>query len=57
MKFLQLRFMRLLCDFMMDWYYFRHLPKDAKDRKMENVNAVREDIIELMKKEQRKEGL
>ena len=57
MNFLQLRFMRLMCDFMMDWYYMRHLPKDAKERKMENVNSVREDIVERLKKEQLKEGL
>lgn len=57
MKFIQLRFMRLMCDFMMDWYYFRHLPQEAKDRKMQNVNAVREDIVEAMKSEQRREGL
>lgn len=57
MKFIQLRFMRLVCDFMMDWYYFRHLPQAAKDKKMANVNSVREDIVKAMLKEQRKEGL
>ena len=56
-KLLQLRFMRLMCDFMMDWYYMRHLPKEPKERKMANVNAVREDVVKAMDKAQLREGL
>lgn len=55
MNFLQLRFMRLMCDFMMDWYYFRHMGEDAKKKKIENVNAVREDIVAALKREMKDE--
>ena len=57
MKLLQLRFMRLMCDFMLNWYKFRHIPDVIKQKNMEYVNSVREDVVKLMLKEQIKEGL
>ena len=56
-KLLKLRFMRLMCDFMMDWYYFRHMPKEAKERKMAIVNSVREDIMTEIQGENLERGI
>jgi hypothetical protein len=39
----------------MDFYYFRNIEEKMKKKKMAIVNAVREDVIEELKKEQLKE--
>ena len=49
--------MRLCCDFMMDWYFFRHMNKDMKDKKMAMVNAVREKIVDHEKVEAHEHGV
>lgn len=56
-RLLKLRFMRLMCDFMMDWYYMRKIPEENKKRKMANINAVREDIVEDILVENRERGI
>ena len=57
MVMIKLRMMQLLCDFMLDWYYFRKLNEDVKKKKMENVNNLREDIVDLIQKERREKTL
>ena len=54
---LKYQFMRLCCDFMMDWYFFRHMNKDMKDKKMAMVNAVREKIVDHEKVEAHEHGV
>jgi len=53
MTLLKLRMMRLVCDFMLDWYYFRHLPDGIKKKKMDIINSVREDVMEAILREDR----
>ena len=56
-RYIKLKFMQVVCDFILDWYHTRHMDKNIKDKKVENVVRVREEIVTEILIEKREKGL
>jgi len=48
---LKLKFYIMICDFVLDWYYFRHMRQDFKETKMGRVKHMRRLLDERLEEE------
>ena len=51
MSKLKLKFLLMVCDFMLDWYHFRKVEPAFKEKRKQRIMGIRQEIVDELEAE------